>query len=276
VSQEELRTAIEGVVTQEADVTQDEAPQLDATEVEAYKEGWRPEAEFDGDKSKWIPADEFMRRKPLFSKIDELKSENYHTRKELQEVKTALRTFTEHHRKVEQTAYDRAIKELQAERRAAASEHDVDRMVELEEKLDQVKEDKAAFEQTIKEVAQPQVAPTPEYLEWVKGNAWYMTDSDMHDTADGIGYAYIRKNPNANPAQVYAHVTDKIQKAYPEKFSTLRKPSPVESGSSINRAPSKSWRKLTPEEDQIARTFERAGVMKRDEYIAELRKLEEK
>ena len=70
-----------------------EEVQLSDSESQAYKEGWRPEEEFTGDKAKWIPADEFMRRKPLFEKIDSLKSDSYHTRKELQEVKKTLTTL---------------------------------------------------------------------------------------------------------------------------------------------------------------------------------------
>jgi len=274
MSQEELRAALE--VEPEQEAPEVESPQLNEVEQEAYKEGWRPETEFAGEKSKWIPADEFMRRKPLFAKIDELKTENFHTRKEMQEVKSALKAFTEHHKKVEQVAYDRALKNLQAQRREAFSDHDLDRVMELEEKMEEVKAEKAEFEQTISQQTAPQAQPTPEYLDWVKSNQWYLTESDMHDAADGIAYAYVRKNPNLTAEQVYTYVTDKIQKAYPEKFSSVRKPSPVDSGGSQNRTPAKGFRRLTAEEDQVAKTWERLGVMTRDEYIAELKKTEEK
>jgi hypothetical protein len=191
-------------------------------------------------------------------------------------VKNALKALTEHHKKVKETEYERALKSLQSERKAAFTDHDLDRVVEIEEQMETVKAEKQEFDQQIKAQTAPEVQPTPEYLEWVKGNQWYMTDGDMQTAADGIAYAYMRKNPQTKPNELYAYVTDKIQRAYPEKFSSVRKPSPVDSGSSQNRAPSKGFRRLTAEEDSVARTYERLGVMSRDEYVAELKKLEEK
>jgi hypothetical protein len=56
MSQEELREAFEEGAQEEAPVV--ESPQLEGIEQEAYKEGWRPETEFEGDKSKWIAGSE--------------------------------------------------------------------------------------------------------------------------------------------------------------------------------------------------------------------------
>jgi hypothetical protein len=256
--------------------------EFSAIEQDAYKEGWRPEKEFEGDKAKWIPADEFMRRKPLFSKIDELKSENYHTRRELQEVKKTLTTLADHHKRVRQVEYDRALKDLQSARKVAMEDRDVDSVVELEEKIDELKDQKRVFEQQLKQETKAQVQPTPEYLTWVKDNPWYMQDQDMHDTADGIAYALIQKanreGRKVAPNEVYAHVNEKMKKAYPEKFAPNREaPNPVDSGSNGTRPSRKSESfRLTAEQEQVARRYEQMGVMTRKEYAEELKKLEDK
>ena len=261
-----------------------EEVQLTEVEQTAYKEGWRPEDEFEGDKARWIPADEFMRRKPLFEKIDEQKRENYHTRRELQEVKQTLKQLADHHKQVRQVEYERAIKDIQYAKKAALDDDDHEAVVELDEQLDTLKEDKREFDSQLKQ-EQRQIQPTPEYLDWVKGNSWYMQDSDMHDDADGLAQAYISRKQKSGgeivPSEVYRHVTDKIKSLYPEKFPNSTggkpfKPSPVDSGTSEVRPVKKDTYKLTEEEEAAARNFEKQGLMTRKEYIEELRKLDER
>jgi hypothetical protein len=264
------------------DQVEQDAPQLSEIEQDAYKEGWRPEAEFGGDKSKWIPADEFMRRKPLFSKIDELKSENYHTRKELQEVKKTLGQLATHHKQVREVEYQRALKELQVARRDAMEDRDHDAVIALEDKIDQVKEQKKEFEQELKQDQQAQAQPTPEYVEWIKSNEWYLQDQEMHGDADGFALSFIQKKPQATPSEVYAHVSQRIKKAYPEKFggtqpvsSTPKQPSPVDSGRQSATPVKKEKFTLTQMEEDICRNLVKNNVMTRDEYIAELKKVSE-
>ena len=259
------------------EVVVENQPELTEIEQEASKEGWRPKDQWTGNEVEWIPADEFMRRKPLFGKISELKSENYHTRKELQEVKQTLRALSEHHKKVRETEYERALTTLQLQRRDAMDERDHDTVIRIEEQIDTLKDEKKEFEQQLKQESQQQAQPTPEYLTWVKENDWYLQDQEMHADADAIAVAYLQRNKAAAPETLYKHVSEKIRRMYPEKFEAHRgRPDPVESGNSGVR-PSKTERfKLTDEQEQAARNFEKQGIMTRAEYIAELKKLEEK
>lgn len=261
-------------------VVENAAETVDPIEQEARKDGWRPKEEWDGDENQWIPADEFVRRKPLFSKISDLKSENFHTRRELQEVKQTLKSLAEHHKRVRQVEYERALKELQTARRDALDERDHDSAIQLEEKIDQLKEEKRDFEQELKKETTAQAQPTPEYLEWVKENQWYLQDSDMHADADAIAIAHLQKNGGkVSPNDLYKHVSEKIRKLHPEKFqsaSSERRPSPVESGRSEARPPKKEAFRLTEEQELAMRNFVKQGLMTRDEYIAELKKIEEK
>ncbi len=266
-------------VKKEEEVVQEEvkAVELSEAEQQAYKEGWRPETEFDGDKSRWIPADEFMRRKPLFEKIESLKSDSYQTRKELQEVKKTLTTLADHHKKVRETEYDRALADLKTQRRVALEERDGSAIDVIEEKIDGLKQEKQEFDQQIKQEVKAQVAPTPEYVDWVKENSWYHTDREMHDFADGVGASYLQGHPTANPNDVFSYVTKQAKRAFPEKFGTesRSRPSRVDSGTvSEGRAsPKTDDLKLSPDEEEVARRFEKSGIMTRKEYAAELKKV---
>ena len=46
------------------------APELSPIEQKALEMGWRPKEEFEGEEADFIDATEFVRRKPLFEKID--------------------------------------------------------------------------------------------------------------------------------------------------------------------------------------------------------------
>ena len=262
----------------EAAAPEAEVVELNEIEQQAYKEGWRPKEEFEGDETTWVPADEFMRRKPLFNKISDLKSENYQTRKEVEALRKTLNQLNEHHKKVRETEYNRALQQLQAARKEAIEDRDADAIIQLEERIDEVKQEKREFEQQVKEeFKQTVTAPSPEYVEWVKENGWYLNDQEMHDDADGFAFAYLARHKDATPQQVYSHVTEKIKKAYPEKFEgtpKVTKPSPVDSGR--HNAPVKKTAKyeLSPMEEEIARNFESRGIMTRAEYIEELKKLD--
>ncbi len=254
-------------------------PELSEVESQAFKEGWRPKEQYNGEEAKWIPADEFMRRKPLFEKIDSLKSETYNTRKEIQNLKKTLDSLAQHHQKVRETEYSRALEDLKAERRVALNERDIEAVEAIEEKLDVLKEDKTKFEQQIKAEKQAvKVEPTPEFVDWVKDNGWYHTDKEMHDFADSIAQSHLQKNPTASPKDIFEYVNKQTKRAFPEQFTPQDKrnsrPSPVDSGDSGGRSVApKDDLKLSPEEDEVARRFERSGIMTRKEYAAELRKI---
>jgi len=267
-------------VVEAATETVAETPELNETEQSAFKEGWRPKDQYKGDQSKWIEAKEFLDRKPLFEKIDSLKSESYHTRKELQEVKKTLNTLADHHQKVRETEYKRAVDDLKIQRRLAVEDKDMQAVEAIEEKMDAVKEERTAFEQQMKAETKTNVEPTPEYVGWVKENPWYHTDKEMHDFADGVAASHMQRNPRSTPNEVFEYVTKQARRAFPDQFASERKarPSSVDSGDNSSRTSttSKDDYKLSPEEDEVARRFERSGVMTRKEYAAEMKRLNNK
>lgn len=259
-----------------------EVVELNEIEQQASKKGWKPQDEYEGDPAKWVSADEFLRREPLFDKINSLKTEAYQTRQEVSELRKTLTQLSEHHKRVRETEFNRALKQLQTARRDAMEDRDHDAVIELEERIDEVKDEKREFEQQLKQEQRTQTAaPTPEFVEWVKENGWYMQEAEMHDDADGIALSFIQRKQKSgqtiNPAEVYEHVSQRIKKLYPEKFgdgtvSNTPKHSPVDSGrSNAPRSAPKERFTLTPTEEAICNNLVKQGLMTKDEYIAELK-----
>lgn len=85
-------------------------PEVSPVEEKARDLGWKPKEEFHGDEEQFIDAGEFLRRKPLFDKIE-------HMGKELKETKKVLNLLQSHHSKVKETEYNRALAELKSERK---------------------------------------------------------------------------------------------------------------------------------------------------------------
>lgn len=233
----------------------------------AKEQGWVPKEEWQGEPHKWVPADEYIRRGELFEKIDSLKSQLYHLKKD-------FNSLAEHHKNVAKIEYDKALKELKEQRQVAAKEGDTEAVVEISEKIEELKEQKPQ--------AQPEPVTTPEYETWVAQNRWYVDDADLHSQADVLAHSYLSKNPNAAQKDLFEHVTKQIKKLNPEKFNMSQSKSPtVEASAPLGRPSKKGFSEtdLDPTEREIMETLVKRGVFgddpvkARQKYIEELAKV---
>jgi hypothetical protein len=117
--------------------------------------------------------------------------------------------------------------------------------------------------------------PSDEYLEWIVDNKWYESDEEMHDFADSAALAYVRKNGQTPDKVIFNHVEKQIKKAFPEKFSNpnRNRPGATGKGDVNNKRSGGSRITLSPEQEAIARRWERMEVMTRDQYIKELQNM---
>jgi hypothetical protein len=256
-------------VTENAEVkaTEQESttPQYTAIEQRAMEMGWRPKEEFSGDEDDFIDAKEFVRRKPLFDKIE-------HQSKELKDVKKILRSLQDHHVKLKETEFNRAVEYLKAQKKEALSDGNLDLVVELDDKLVDIR---AAQKAAI--AAEVQVKPNqphPDFVSWVDKNTWYAQDNQLRSFADNLGIQYAEENPELSPKDVLKYVSDRVRRAFPEKFQNPNrtKPAPVDGGSPVAK-PTKSSDtfQLTEEEERVVKSFVRAGIMSREDYVKELK-----
>ena len=262
-------TQIPGEVAPEANDTIVEASgdvgeQTSSIEDRAREQGWRPKEEFDGDPGKWVSAETFVAKGELIDRIEQLG-------KKLKDSEKTIKMLSEHHTKVKESEFKRAVEFLKSQKKLAYENGDVDKIIELDDKIAEVRETQKA--QKVQEEVNETPESHPAFQSWVSENKWYEQDKEMRSDADAFGEAYARNNPDKTPQEVLEYVTKKIKKAYAEKFTNPNrsKPSGVEGGSGTRQATSRDTISLTEEETRVMNTFVRNGIMTKDEYLKEVK-----
>ena len=233
-------------------------------EDRAREQGWRPKEEFEGDASKWVSAETFVAKGELIDRIEQLG-------KKLKDSEKTIKMLTEHHAKVKDSEFKKAVEYLKSQKKQAYENGDVDKIIEIDERLATVKETQKAQEMQDKVNDDPETHPA--FQSWVSDNKWYDSDSEMRADADAFGAAYASNNKDKTPQDVLEYVSKKIKKTYPEKFTNpnRNKPTGVESGSGNRQGSSRDNITLTEEEARVMNTFVRNGVMTKEEYMKEVK-----
>ena len=243
--------------------------ELSDVEKRAIEMGWRPKTEFQGEEEDFVDAKEFVSRRPLFDKIERQSHE-------IKEVRKALKALTEHHQKVKEAEFKEAVEFLKSEKKKALEEGDADRLIEID---DQIAEAKAKEIVATREQETKAQTPHPEFVKWVQENPWYVSDGELRVTADQIGTAYAAANPDSAPMEVLKYVKNRLKKLYPEKMGTINpnreRPSSVEGSSNAPTRDTKARDnfELTEDEKRVMNTFVRQGILTKEQYIADLKKI---
>jgi len=231
--------------------------------AKALEQGWRPKEEFEGDASEFIDAPEFVRRGELFSKIE-------HQSKELKAVRQALEAFKQHHGKVKEAEYERALQSLKAARKEAVVNGEHEQAFALEEKIDEIKAEK---DDIVREAATPVAQSNQEFTDWMAQNKWYTLDAELRSEADALGVGYHAQGKS--PSEVLGLVEKRIKKMFPEKFSNPKADAPSKVGTPTRGAATggRETFQMSDSERQIMRKIVSTGVMTEAQYIADLKKL---
>lgn len=237
--------------------------QVDPYESQAREQGWRPKEEFAGDPEKWKPAKEFVERGELFGKIDTLG-------KELKETRKALKMLQEHHSKVKEVEFKKAVDELKVLQKRHLEEGNSDGYLEATELLTDLKAEQKARD-VVAQVTPAQ--PDPRFVNWVSENKWYEKDAELREYADFVGHKYANSNPNLDPEEVLVYVTRQVKNQFKDKFTNPNrtKPNAVEGASAP--AANKNSFELTEDERRVMNTFVRSGVLTKEQYIEEVKRL---
>lgn len=241
-----------------------DTPQLSEIEQRAIEQGWRPKEQFEGDPTAFIDAPEFVRRGELFSKIE-------HQSKELKAVKAALDALKSHHSRVKEVEYNRALKTLDEARKQALVDGETERFFALEEKIEEVKAEKAEYDDNLKSVDTTPVRDiNPEFTAWVDKNSWYESSKPMRAYADKLGIELAQEGHS--PSEVLKLVEREIKKEFAHKFQNQKatRPQAVEASGRSGTKPDSFA--MSEDERKIMRRFVQTGVMTEAEYIADLKK----
>jgi hypothetical protein len=236
-------------------------PSFTPIQLKAIEQGWIPKEDFDGDEAEFIDAAEFVRRGELFQRIESQS-------KELKKVRQALDAFKLHHSKVKEAEYERALKSLQEARKQAFVDGEHERAFALEEKIDEIKSEKATVVEQAREVATDDNEYTSEFKVWVDRNSWYENNDTMRATADTLGLKYHKQG--LSPQEVLRKVEAEIRKEFSHKFKNpaAERTQAVESATRSGKTTTSV--SMSPEERDIMRKIVATGIMTEAEYIKEL------
>lgn len=233
-------------------------PQYSEIEREAMQHGWRPKDQFDESSGKkWRSAEEFMDRKPLFDKIDE-------QHKRLRDLENGVKALAEHNKRIEEAAYQRAMRELRAERKQALEDGDLVKAEEIRDRIDEVKE------QQRKQPA-PQQASNPQFDAWVAENKWYNEDPKLRKFADGVALDLRNQGVN-DPVTFLKSIEREVRETFPDKFRNPNRDLAPKLDSGKGSSKPDTFQ-ISADDERIIDRMIKAGVgITREEYIAQLRK----
>lgn len=261
---------------------EEEGSTLDATQQDSRNEerktlardkGWKPREEWIAagkDPVQWVSAKEFLGRQSLFDKIESLKSAMFQKDKAHEKQLLEIRKYIG---EMSDREYKKAVSDLKLQRRVAIKEGDSEVVEQIEEKIEQVQEERAKAKVVVDTPPTSSGEAHPAFQTWIQANPWYANDPELKADADAFGAAFANRNRElaaSNPEKVLEYVAEKIKKANPDKFTTQRKSvSKVEGGGrNVNEESTVGGKKLevfmgdlTPEQRKIAKTVINSGVL---------------
>ena len=244
--------------------SQQEAESKAKVESKAIEMGWNPDKE-GVDPGKWIGAEEYIARAPLFEKNRKLS-------RKVKELESSVNALKGHYSKIESIAYEKALQALKEQKIKAMDDFDHKKVAELDEEIVDLKSRTKAPEPKNKN------EPLPEFLEWKETNPWYDSDEELKEYADFVGVRLAAKDDGIEPEDLYKQVEKKVRERYPDKFRNKNKTqqSPVEGVTKSQSKPGRpTWSSLPEQFQRAGDKFVRNGIMTRDQYIDDLVKMGE-
>lgn len=267
-----LKESLEKVDKTIAESSNDDTDSKSQATIEelATQIGWRPD--YDGENS--IDAATYILKSREIQ--ESMKDHNKDLKSQLTNLQGSIDSLKEHNQRVYQADVKRLQKELNVltkEKKEAIELADVDKVTELDEKINSVQKDLSEPEPTQKP------SENPIFDAWVKDNQWYLNDDKMAQYADSVAQQY----QGAPAERIYTLVRNKVVEVFPEKFekpSAPVKPKPTGPTSPVE-APTKSGgstkftkANLTPDQVNIMAQFVRGGIMTEEQYINDIAKLQ--
>ena len=234
---------------------------------EAKRQGWVPQDEYDGPSEKWVDAETFVKKGKEINAL--LRKDNEFLKREISEMKSTMMEFKKFSADNEKRAYERALSELREQKKQAVSQGDGDKLLEVDDAIEELKEQRARESQEAKKTTN-QIDPS--FVEWNDENKWFGKDTELTEEANLIGETIKRRQPTLIGREFLDEVTKRVKKMYPEKFTNANrdKPSPVEAttGNKMSAKSGKhSFNDLPPEAKSACIKFEKQKLLTREEYI---------
>lgn len=244
-----------------------EEKEVDPVQAKALEMGWRPLEEFDGDPADFIDAKEFVSRTPLYEKLNSQSKLIKNLQKTLDQLKG-------HYTKVKETEYNRALEQLKNARITAVSEGDGQKFDLIDTEIKRIEQEAESIKEINEAVVEPpEKSEHPQFTAWKAKNRWYENTGYMQRFADETAAQYFSKGI-IDPNVVLPAIEAAVKKEFPDKFKNQNKVNAPEVASGDKaRSGKRETFTLTDDEQRVMNTFVRSGVMTKEEYIADLKKI---
>ena len=256
-------------------------------EKDARVFGWVPKEEFRGSEDSWVDAETFVKRGKEINPI--LRANNERLKKEMEAERqkhnreiAELKAATEEFKQFQKDAFERKQQQLETElgdlknqRKEAIREGDADLVVELEDRIEEVKEEKAKKVEVKQPVAAPQeteIKLDPTLSEWIENNnSWFGPDVEATEIANGIGASIRRQFPQLSGKAFLDKLDEKLKQRVPELYGNQNQTRNAVEGSTTRSSSSsgkKSYDNLPAEAKAACDKFVKQGLFKsKQEYV---------
>lgn len=258
---------VEEVAKAAATPAEDAAP-TETAEAKATRMGWRPQAEFKGDQSKWIDAETFVKRGEEILPIVQanakaLEKALAEANKRTDKLEKTLKEFGDYHTQSEERAYQRALADLIAQQDAFAAEGNVEGVRATTEQIVDLGKEVSKVPKVGQDDGEPQ-----HITDFRAENPWFQKDSVMTAAAHAIAEE-LAISGLVDPVKQLAEVSKRIKVEFPHKFENQRRaaPAPVE-GATPPRKAGKTYSDLPPDaKAQCDRFVTQIKGFSRDNYV---------
>jgi hypothetical protein len=268
-------------MSEENQVVENSEPQDNSVEKEARVFGWVPKEEFRGSEDDWVDADTFVKRgkeiNPILRKNNEILMKKFEEKaKELDSIKADVEDFKKFQKEAfekKKAEYETEISDLKSQKKSAIAEGNGDLVVELDDRIDELKEaQREAKEESKAPPPSTPVQTDPELSSWLDRNSWFGQDPEMTNVSNGLGASVRQQFPHLTGRAFLDKLDEKIAEYFPEKILGKKpRTSPVDSSGSVRGGGSsgkKSYDNLPPEAKQACDRFIKNGWIKnKQEYV---------
>ena len=228
-------------------------------EAKARVHGWKPIEEYDGDKSKWRGADEFL---DVMYASPQIMGERLGRLERMLVEQSAASAARE--RQARQAGYEQAVREYQQQIAQATEVGDTNRAVQLATEMAKLEKPPAADPtQEARAIAQPA------FDAFRARETWYGSDPVLTRYANTVVAPALRETGmDSTTPEFFARVAMEVRQAHPGKFQNMRRdqPSAVHGAGSTESVPGgQSAATLPPEAKQSMEADIRAGLYTNDQ-----------
>lgn len=274
-TQESIEDELNGIEVVEEETGPSQAA-IDASEFEAGRKGWVPKDKYKKDSETWVDAQTFLERGDRF--VTNLQRDVARLTQKLEEfegTKAAFVKFSEEALAKKDDQLKEAISALRVQRTAAIREGEDDLAVQLEDRIDLLREQRTEVKAIPKAVA-AKTGPSqddPVLQEWIEeDNQWFNDEPKLRDYAITVGERLIQDGETVRGRRFLDKVRVIMEQEFPRRFKkkddvNLRNGAESSTASSGKSQNGKTEKDLPKEDLALMREFIADGITTKEKFL---------